>query len=279
MAQPNAIYQRHSDEVARLASITIQTGTDPGDENYGPAALVDDNPARLAKIDDVDGAWELAYESKQPAELCALIHGSFDAGADVRIEASNDGNWANPLMSGAFTIPAWLGSGVNAWPVNPWLDLTALDGYDADGFFYYRLICEGNSQNIQLGQLWLGRTIRYFDPDVQWNYVKSTRKRIIDHQTAFGVSTIYSRRTNEWRFDASHRMDESLYEAMEAHWMDVDGRSYPWLLIPDGEVNRCFLVRNTGSDNPVEHFFLDIRDRKFSVEEVSRGLRPGVAVE
>lgn len=72
----NTIYQRLSDEVARNAtSITIHTGgVSPEDENYGPDNLVDENPAKVAKIEATTGAWLFSYNAKQPIELAALIH-------------------------------------------------------------------------------------------------------------------------------------------------------------------------------------------------------------
>jgi hypothetical protein len=51
MASSQSIYQLYTDEIARSATITIETGVDPGDTNYAPASLVDENPAKVAKID------------------------------------------------------------------------------------------------------------------------------------------------------------------------------------------------------------------------------------
>lgn len=279
MSADSAIYQRHSDEVARLATITIETGVDPGDSNYGPASLVDDNPAKVAKIDSTTGAWLFAYAAKQPIQIVALIHHDFDAGADVKIQGNATDDWTGspgPAFEASIVIPPWLGASPRRWPVNPWLDLTAQPGYDATGFQYWRLVITGNSQNLQLGQVWFGETIRRLDPDLQWNFVRSRETPLIENATAFGVATFYGRGTTRWRLEGDHRMTEALETALNEASFDTDGRVYPWLLVPDGLENRCYFVRWAETTRAVTKYFLDVYDQRFVVQEVSRGLRPGV---
>jgi hypothetical protein len=282
------IYQRASDEVARLSTITIETGTEPeGMDDYGPATLVDGNPAKVAKIDSTTGAWLFDFGAPQRIDLAALIHHNFDAGADVKIQGHTSDAWTSPDFSAAITIPAWLGSGTSRWPVNPWRDLTLASGYSASGFRYWRLVVTGNSQNLQLGHIWLGAQIRRLSPDVRWNYVPAVRKRIIEHRTSFDVSTIYTRGTNHWRFEGTVPADNALEAELEAHWYDVDGRSKPWLLIPQppatsdqdvmsGRGNRAYLVRYLSVDRDVPHAMFNLHEQQIVVEEVSRGLRPGL---
>lgn len=271
-----AIYTEYADNIAGNASITIQTGTDPGDDHYGPSALVDDNPAKVAKIDSTTGAWEFAFDAAQRIDLIALIHHTFDEGADVRIEGNASATWATPTFSASFTIPAWLGSGDSAWPVNPWLDLTLEPEYSATGFQYWRLVVTGNSQNLQLGQVILSASIRQLNPDRQWEYVTGQNRRKIDNRTEFGVSTIYSRFSPQWRLEGGHRVDDEFREVLNRHWHAVDGAGFPWLYIPDGDENRCYLVRFTEPTRASTHVIYDVNDYRFAVEEVARGLRPGV---
>jgi hypothetical protein len=68
LPQFNTIYNRIEDEVARLAEITIGTGTTPSDP-YGPEALVDENPALVAKIDSTTGRWVFQYDSPQRIDI------------------------------------------------------------------------------------------------------------------------------------------------------------------------------------------------------------------
>jgi len=282
MAEAAAIYQRYSDEVARLATITIETGVDPGDATYGPAALVDDNPAKVAKIDSVTGAYQFAYPAKQPVALVGLVHHDFDAGADVLIQGDDAADWVTPAFEAAITIPPWLGSGTRAWPVNPWLDLTEEYDYEPLGWQYYRLVITGNSQTLQLGQVWFGETIRRLDPHLQWGRSHTHAKRYIRNRTAFDVETIYSRGTTLWRLEGTHGRDDTLQALLAAQWFDADGAAYPWLFVPNGLENRCHLVR-WGEEARVETQIVgppslsdSIWEQRLVITELARGLRPGV---
>lgn len=168
--QFNTIYQFYKDEVARLATISIEDDASPslsGGESYGPDSLVDDNPAKVAKIGATSGAWIFAYAEKQRIDIAALIHHTFDetpAGSpgsptpSVRLEGNATSDFSNPTFVATFTIPPWFGEGTRRWPVNPYLVLTEVEGYDPEGFLFWRLVIENNSQNIQLGQVWFGST-------------------------------------------------------------------------------------------------------------------------
>ena len=276
MPSAAAIYQQYSDEVAHLATITIETCVDPGDDNYGPAALVDDNPAKVAKINSVTGAWQFAYPAKKPVAIVGLIHADFDAGADVVIQGDDAADWVTPAFEAAITIPAWLGSGTGAWPVNPWLDLTEAAGYDAAGWQYYRLLVTANSQNLQLGQVWFGSEIRRLSPNLHWGFTERSQKRTIANETSYGVQTIYTRGTTEWRLEASGEFGATLQAALEAQWADVDGTAYPWLFVPDGLVNRCYLVRWAELIRAERHIFSQQIGQELVIRELARGLRPGV---
>lgn len=284
------IYQRATDEVARLATITIETGTDLEDDDYAPASLVDGNPAKVAKIGSTTGAWEFAFDEAQRIDLVALIHHNFDEGADVVLQGTNDASprWASSPVDfeAAITIPAWLGSGTSRWPVNPWLDLTQVEGYSATGFPYWRLLITGNSQNLELGQIWLGSQIRRLSPDLRWNYVPMPKKPIIRHSTAFEVETLYSKGTTRWQLEGAIPQTNTLEAELEAHWYDVDGVAKPWLLIPQppgttsddvmsGRDNRAYLVRYAQDQRPVPHVVHNAHELKLVVQEVGRGLRPG----
>ena len=284
----NTIFQRASDEVARDATITIGIGTDPGDDDYAPTSLVDDNPAKVAKIDSTTGAWDLDFGSAQRIDLVALIHHDFDAGANVKFQGFSSDPGGSPGPSAAIeasiTIPAWLGSGTSAWPVNAWKDLTGESGYTTTGYRYWRLIVTGNSQNLQLGQLVCCSTIRTLDPDLRWDYVRSVRKPNIFNRTAFEVDTIYTRGTSVWRLEADLRQDDTLLSDLEAHWYDADGQAKPFLAIPSppdsastGSVERRpYLVRYDEDNRSLRHHAYDVHDMRLILREVGRGLRPGV---
>lgn len=285
----NTIYQRLSDEVARNAtSVTIETGAvSPEDLEYGPENLFDENPAKVAKIEATTGAWLFAYNAKQRIELAALIHHNFDGSDEspapsVRLEGNDTDVWTAPSFSAEFIIPPWFGVGTRRWPVNPWLDLTGISGYDPAGFLYWRLVVDGNSQNLQLGQVWFGATIRRFDPDLRWIVVggptDTLNKPQIENRTAFGVDTIYPRGTTLWAKEAELMASDELAADLETHWYDVDGRAHPWLLIPAGPIasDRAYLVRWAVSQRQMQWNWEHQHDMHLAFQEVGRGLRPGV---
>lgn len=291
MAEPafNTIYQFYRDEVARLATITIEDDTSPSlaGEGYGPENLVDDNPAKLAKIDATSGAWIFEYPAKQVIEVAALIHHTFDETVDdsgspsealVRLEGNSSSDFSSPAFVAPFVIPAWFGVGTRRWPMNPYLVLTDLEGYDPEGFQFWRLVIESNSQNIQLGQVWFGETLREFDPDVKWGLRIQPDKPLIENRTAFGVSTIYPRGTTIWAYEADLMATDDLADALEAHWYDQEGRARPFLLIPSGPGpdDRCYLVRYAMTDRQAQWNFQNVHDMHLAFQEVGRGLRPGV---
>lgn len=272
----STIYTFPSDEVARLASsITVQTGTPPTEPEYGPMALVDDNPAKFAMIDSVTGAWLFAYAAPQPIRIAALIHHDFDPAGNVVLQGNPTDSWGAPAFSAPFVIPPWLGQGTGRWPVSPWLDLATIEDYNPAGFLFWRLLITGNSQDLQLGQVVFSETKRVLDPDLQWNYVTAPRKRTIVNETAFGSKTVYSRHSSQWALTGDLRMTDALAIEMEQHFHDAEGVAHPWLLIPDGSVNRAHLVRRTEDVHAVTQLMFNAGDTRFVVEEVSGGLRPG----
>jgi hypothetical protein len=284
--QFNTIYQFYSDEVARLATITVESGAvvSPVDPDYAPASLVDDNPAKVAKIDDTSGAWLFEYASAQRIDLAALIHHNFDEstgspGVSVRLEANTSNSWGAPPFSATFTIPPWFSVGTRRWPVNPWLDLTQATGYTTTGYRYWRLVVDGNSQDLQLGEVWFGSQIRRFEPnDLKWGLTPGAHKPQIENRTSFEISTTYSRGTTVWRQEADLMADDTLAAELERHWYDVEGRARPWLLIPSGPIDddRAYLVRYATTDRQMQWNWENANDMRLAFQEVGRGLRPGV---
>lgn len=286
-----AIYSRYSDILK--PSARIETGTDTNDANYAPEMLFDDNPAKVAKIDSTTGAWEIdsggSPLTKLRIDYAALIHHTFMAGCDVKIQGSDAPNWAGspvtaPEFEASFTIPAWKGSGITRYPVNAGLDLTQAAGYSATGFFYWRLLITGNDQNVQLGQLVLLSQIRRLSPHIQWEYVVTNQKRIIENRTDFGVSTFYRRMVTQRILEGRLRADEDLDVDLDAHWYDVDGRGFPFLFVPFfpslssddiDAYNEPLLVRFAENLRAMTHTIWDVRDQRWLLEEVARGLRPG----
>ena len=280
-----ALYTFPSDNVAPDATVTIETGTDPGDDNYGPEVLVDLNPAKMAKILSTTAAWLFDFGSAQRIDIAAFIHGTFETTSTLRLQGNATDSWGAPSFDAEIDVLPWFGTGTTRWPQNHWLDLTEHEDYSAAGFRYWRVICSGNSQNVWLGQVVFSPTIRRMDPDLRWEYVPSLRKRSIVNETAYGSKTIYARGTTQFYLEGDHRMTEALFRTKEAHFYDADGIGLPWLLVPSEpepegspswvEHGRIYFVRLVEDRFGGPHVYFNVRDRKFAVEELSRGLRPG----
>lgn len=274
----HGIYQHWSDNVARGATITVETGTN--DTGYGVERLVDDEPDYVFRSPDTGVAIQITFAAKTPAEILGLIHTTLEVDEDVRIQADDDADWVSPAIDEPIDIAGWQGSGAGRWPINSWKELSAIPDWDPAGYKNYRL-CFGLdtplSQPLQIGDLWLGSEIRRFDPDVRWGVTRQNDQADLEHKTRTGHITIYPFGVNRWTQQGDILIDSQAYaDALDAQWFDVRGRYLPWLLVPDGAVNRCYLVRHGATNRPVQLQFPLVSSIQLSVEELSRGVRPGV---
>jgi hypothetical protein len=292
----NTIYTHYTDEVARLATITIEADTTPsrsGGAAYGPASLVDDNPAKVAKINEddtgapatgpVSGAWIFAYEDPQPIAFAALIHTTAAdpavyPTASVRLEGNTTADFSAPAFSAAFVIPPWLGRGRGRWPQNPYMRVDTEAGYDPAGFLFWRLVFENQPENIQVGEVRFHPSYYQCDPDLRWGLSVRSDKPQIENRTAFGVSTLYARGTTIWEEEADIMLTDTMRAALEDHWYDVEGRTRPWVIVPSGPVrdDRCYLVRYALTDERVQWDLMELTRQRLQFQEVGRGLRPGI---
>lgn len=273
MADRSAIYSRYSDNILRGATASIASGTPTGDPRYDASALIDDNPAAVAKLNSTSGAWDFDCGSAKRGQLIALIHHDFQESATVTVTAG--ASQGASTLSATFTIPPWIATGRGRWPVNPWLDLTKAAGYSAGGFRWWRISVSGNDQNLQLGQVVIASTLRRLDPDLQWDFSTGRQRTSTVNQTYMGVKVKTPIGDNVWRRSGQHVATPAVAADMDALFVDACGQSLPWLLVPDGTVNEAYYVTFAGDyreyktpehQNPVW---------QFDVEEVNRGLRPG----
>lgn len=287
MARALTILTSYKDEVGRLATATVETGTPNTDPNYTPDILQNDNPAQVAKIDSVTGAWLFTFAAAQRIDLAALIHHDFIASGSspditVVLEANTSNSWGAPAFSAAFTIPAWRASGTTwQWPINPWLDLTAESDYSTTGWQYWRLSIVNNDQNLQLGGVKLYSAFQQFVADFRPSLPRATRKRSIVNTTAFEVDTIYPRGINRWEQTGSLILTSAQAELLKEHYFDVNGQAMPFVVIPNGLRNEAYFVRRPDEFGETVEFYSEGDDTELltmtlPLREVSRGLRPGV---
>lgn len=280
MASTKTIYQYLSDEVARTATtISVDDGTPNTDDNYLPASLVDENPAKVAKIDSTHGAWKFDFNGvKTRVDIVGLFHHTFASTATVKIQGNDTDSWGSPSLNATITIPTWYSTGTTrAWPKNPWIDLTdGVSGYTSSGYKFWRLAVTGNDQDVHLGEIWMGSQIRRLDPNINWGLKQAVDKPIVENMTAFRVRTTYSRATAIWQQEGLLEATDSLRTALKNQWFDVDGPSHPFMLVPDGLVNEAFLVHWNVNAQEIELNFLDYNPMQLKFIEAGRGLRPGV---
>lgn len=275
-----AIYTHPIDELAGLSTVTVQTGSAP--TGYGPELLIDHNPAKVAKISAVTGAWQGQWGANKAPKVCAVIHHDFDEGADVKIQFDSTPNWTTPAFSQSIVIPAWKGTGTRRWPTNPWSgDLTLNPSWSGGGWLYWRLVVTGNSQNLQLGQIYLSSTLRRIgtpltkEGGIAFGYAETPKRPVNVNETAYEVQTIYTRGTRILSFSGSLRTIDSVMPGFKEQWEDAGGMSEPFLFIPDGTVNEAYYVRWTGESRQFTRNFYDQNDLPWDLREVGRGLRPG----
>lgn len=272
------LYAHWSDEVARNATITLVPGTSP--DTYGVTLLTDDDPAHVFKANETTVGIQFAYGAKQPVELLTLIHGTLEADDDVRLLGDDAADWGSPAFDVVITPAGWVGSGSSRWPLNTYVDLRQSAGFDPAGFENYLLTCGRDTalaQALQLGQVGLYRTVR--EMFVDRGFQDSRTKPRIENRTGFDIATIYSRGTTIWRaqlgLGALFDVDDER-AAIEALWSDADGANHPWPIVPDDTDPRCYLVRFVGTSEQFTRLVQGVSTRAIAIEELGRGLRPGV---
>lgn len=267
----DVLYSLPADQVADGATITVQTGT--ADSEYPVANLVDGNIANPAKLAETSGAWLFDFGSAQRVDWVALGPHNFDAGATVKIQGHATDSWGAPTVDTTITIPA---DDADGRAVCAWTDLTGVAGYSTSGFQYWRLaVTSTNSAALALGEVWLCALKRLLATDMGHNYrwafdVGETR-RVVEHQTEYGVSTVYDLQTRVRTFRADLRVSDTGLTAWQTWHRSMKGRVSPTVWIPDSSVNEAWWVRQALGWSVLRRF-TNLNDLSFTLEELSHGL-------
>lgn len=272
MPDRSPIYTRYSDNILRGSTASVASGT-PVAAPYTVAAGIDDNPATLVKFTSTGCAVDHDCGSAKVGAIAALIHHNLAAGTSCVLTAG--ATQGASTFTASFTIPPWIGgTGAQRWPVNPWLDLTVLANYGS--YRWWRLTITGNDQNVQYGELVIGKALRRMT-DLQLNPPPATgdSMKTIVNTSYFDVKTKTPLNNPVWRRAGEHIMSPALAADMREHWYDAAGQALPWLFIPDGTVNDARLVTWADDARVVTDMEHGNPSSHFSVEEVARGLRPG----
>ena len=139
-----------------------------------------------------------AFAAAQRVDLVAL-------GAHNLTAATLEGNatnaWGAPTFSAALTIPPRQRT---ASPATPGCDLTAVAGYSAAGFQFWRLVVSGASP-CAVGEVWLGAMTRLLERAYQRDFGLGETHATIAHLTEFLVPHVYALGSRQRRMRATFR--------------------------------------------------------------------------
>lgn len=261
----NLLFQKPTDNIAAAATLTVNTGTE--DAAYPAANLVDLNPAKPAKLTTTTGSWVFDFGTAANVDLVAIIHHNLDAGLNVRIQANATDSWGAPSLNQVITIPAYRSDG---FPINPFKDLT---GVSPRSYRYWRLVVVGvNSAAVQIGEVWLGATLRTLAVNIRWNYEENDDQPLIEHNTDFRVRTVYSYGVSIRRLVAQLTTTDGGAAELYDWWRSCRGRAHPMLIALDADINDCMMARFNMSYMKSNREFVDYNPIDLDFIEVSRGL-------
>lgn len=265
------VYCRPSDIVTANATITA-SAEDP-DPNYGNAALCDGDPAKPAKLTTTSGNWVCDFGAPQVIKLAALIHHNLDAGLEVRLQGNASNVWTSPSFNQVITIPAKQAGPVPQFTTSPFMDLTTLAGYSGGGYRYWRLVVVGvNSETIQVGEFVLSAELRVVEINVSWGGSEAEDHPVVEHRTDHGVAIITVIGVRLWTLVGEMDTTEVGWLSIRELSRDAMGKSLPWLLIADPDVNEAQFVRFIETKHARILVFLDRNTVAFAVEALSKGL-------
>ena len=260
----NLIYQHPSDQLLS-DDVTITPSTE--DATYPKAGLYDNNPAKAFKMTATTGNIVFDFGSPVNIDIFAIIHHNLTAGlSNVKFQGNATDSWGSPSLDQTVTIPTYEEDG---FPVNPWLDLSAL----SNSFQFWRLnFGTANAANIALGQIWLGGTKRSLVRNFEWGFQEMVDRKIIEHVTDYDVSTIYDLGAKIKGFTLTLKTTVAGMLAVEQWWDSCRGRSLPTLIILDPAVKDARMVRWLDPVRTIERKWLGVNIIQLKLREVSRGL-------
>jgi hypothetical protein len=236
------------------------------DLNYPAANLGDLKPSVPAKLNSSAGAWVRDFGSAQALDLVALIHHNFDTGLNVRVQANASNAWTAPSLDVGITIPA---ADADGFTVNPWVDLTTVT---PRSYRYWRISVPENSVNLQLGEVWLGATLRTLIDPIPLGMVDTRSRPAIQHETDFGVETIYDLGVKIRHLNVDYEPSPAGRAQIIQWWDACHGRSLPTLIVRDPDENVAFMMRWDINDLAEERQHRWRSGISLSWKEVSRGL-------
>lgn len=241
---PDFIYQRYTDNLLRGSVPTVQAGT--AQTQYGPANLLDGNPAFPAKLAETSGAWKFVFAAPTLIDFVALIHHNLTAGLNVRWQGNAADAWGAPTLDQAITIPAWHEDGYSQ---NPWLDLQTLVPVAGNRTFqYWRLSITGvNAAPVALGELWASSPMRKLQAGpngvtLRWGGKRTETRRIIKHETDLFAKLKYDMGVTIRKVNGDLDLLNTGVAEMVSTYRAQRGEFYPMVIVPDTGANDALMV-------------------------------------
>lgn len=261
------LFQYASDNVAPNATWGVQSGTE--DADYPAANLADGIFTKPAKLTSTTGAWTADFGSAQRVDLIALGVHNIDAGATVVVQANATDSWGSPTVDTTLTIATADGDGRVC---HAWKDLTGVTGYSTGGFRYWRVgVTASNTSLVAIGEVWLGATKRTMERNYQWEFETTDLRRTVEHETQYGVRTVYDLLVRQRSFVGKVRASDSGLDVVRAWHRSARGSVSPIVFIPDTSVNDAWWVR-LPSALSITTVYTDLHDLTLTLDEVSPGI-------
>jgi hypothetical protein len=267
------LYTRASEDLISTATLTVNTGS--GDSAYPPADLGDLRPEHPAKLTSTSGSFVADLGSAKVVEICAIIHGNFDAGTNVRLQGNATNTWGAPTVDQPFTIPARY---ADSFPVNVWLDLkTLIPSAGTRTLRFWRLI----SVSVQTNPIAIGEWVMYTTKrdlgvrNIQYGSLRDWYRPAIIHQTDLFARRIYDLGTTLRTCTITFQPEATVLAQIDTWYRDALGTMKPFLIVPDGGENDAWLVGFNDPQwecvrvNPPNYHTAQIKFQEFS-----RGLFP-----
>jgi hypothetical protein len=267
----NMRYAKRDQDVTTLGTWSVQTGT--AVTQYEASHIGTDVIARPAKIAETSGAWVGNFTGvaggKQRVDAVVLPMHNLTAGLEVRLQGHATSSWGSPTFNQTITIPAYRGDG---FPLGAWRDITGLSGYTSAGFEFWRLTVVGVNAAAVALKIKLLSGLQTLSPNINWGEVGSEERKMIEHRTDYGVSSVYDLGVTIRSIQGELDGPDTQRDAVKALWQSTRGRVYPFVLIPDGDVNDAWFVRFADTKLDVQLNMIDRNVIRLGFQEVSRGL-------
>lgn len=260
-------YALRSDDVTQNATWAVHTGT--AVSQYESSHIGTDVIARPAKLSETYGSWYADFSSAQRVDAVVLPMYNFQAGLTVRIQGSSTTSFTTPSLNHLITIPAYRDDG---FPYGAWQHLATATGYSTGGYRYWRLTVESTNSAAIATKVKLLAEVQTLTPNVAWGAVQQDDRKLIEHETDYGVSSIYDLGISRRAMTAELWGPDTQRDAVRDLWQSTRGRVYPFVVIPDAAENDAWFVRFLSPALDVSLARPDRNPMSVGFQEVSRGL-------